>query len=156
MALQGLMEADFDAAEHYFAEGLRVDGLSRGDSEIVVRQLGALDSAIALSRLVEIAELGDERGLLAERVLESKGVVDRKRMAVIAADWRRRRDVATLRRVYHSFIDHLPEGTPIEDIIGLLGEPQRRAQNTIWYEAGGRSIYLEVDDRGRLGGCGLD
>lgn len=155
-SMQGLIECDPRAAEEFLTENLTLDGLSEEEAERVARHLGALGSARAVARLVAMEELGGNLGTPARKALDLLGLVDRGRIKALAEDWRRRKTADLLRSLYQLYVRHLPEGTPVADIIELLGEPDVRRPGSMSYRAEGRSLYLEVDNKDGVAGRGFD
>jgi hypothetical protein len=154
-ALQGLLEVDPREAEQFLVEELDLARLPGADAGMVVRHMAVLGTARSLSQLVEMEGFGGEVGDAAREVLERMGVVGRKRLALLGEEWRKTRTAEALRRIYRAYVAELPEGTPVRDVVGVLGEPDRRIGQSIFYEAEGRSLYLEIDNAGGLGGRSL-
>jgi hypothetical protein len=59
-----------------------------------------------------------------------------------ATEWLETKSVRALNRLYFDFISHLPEGVPLQPLVGILGAPQRQdsAQNP--------QVYVFSSDEG--------
>jgi len=155
-AMQGLIEIDRRSAEDFLVEQLDIRRLDAHEAERVAGHLGVLGTARSLARLVAMEQHGGELGAHARKTLERIGLVERGRIKALGDEWQRRKNSETLKAVYHLYVCHLPEGTPAEEVIEMLGEPDRRSPGAMWYQAEGRSLYLEIDDKGGIAGRGLD
>jgi phage FluMu protein gp41 len=99
-------------------------------------------------QLRTIRELGGEAGHLAERRLEALGEVDMSAMRTLAEEWQKTRDYEPLAALYYRYIVNQVGKLKISEIVRLVGKPDKRDGNTIWYVPNEwSSLYLEGDAR---------
>ena len=137
-------------AEEFLASRVDLAGLSDAGRQSVAAGLLQVGTDAAIARLRGIAALGDEAGEAALIALEILGAVPQERIEALADRWRRTRTRKSLSRLYSTYIERLPAGTPFERWLERLGHTDRKERG-IWIRpVDGGSLYLELDEEHRL------
>jgi hypothetical protein len=155
MAVRALLERDQGQADGVLTKGIKLKGLTEKELVSLARDLRWLNTPGAVARLQKIAERRDSAGAEAKRVLEAVSMPSTETLDALVTQWKRHRQRDALNRLYYAYISKLPEGTPMSDLLKLLGKPSRRLGLSRWYEVRGACLYLEEDMEGRLIGWKL-
>jgi hypothetical protein len=157
VALWALAENDPARAEELLANHLEVQKLSEDALKRVMTDLRSFRTPAAIRRLQQIEQMGGHLAPEALNILEGWGFVSRVKLEALAEKWRKAHDRDALNRIYHVYINHLPESTvAMEELERLLGKPTQRRGKDLWYETEGACLFLESDQQGRLRGRKLN
>jgi len=150
-ALYVLMSRERGWVEDFLLDRLRKEPLTPRESRVRVIALSVLATARALAELLRLRNEGGGLGVECEQLLESKGLVPSKLVEERAAKWRAERKAEDLQWLHSVHIARLQEGTPLGEVVRLLGEPDGRAEGVIWYTLGEESGYfVRLDTAGRI------
>lgn len=151
-ALAAWVHLDASASGLFLTSTLALAGLPTGPLSVVVGTLVRLGSPPAIDRLREVAGRSDAVGERARAGLEIAGAEPPVGIERLSAEWRQTRRSEALARLYNTYIEGLPAGTPFGPWRVRLGEPSSEVDGSLWYKSadGGYRLYLEVDREGRL------
>jgi hypothetical protein len=117
----------------------------------VVSCLLNLDSPRVRELLMAIKAIGGHAGKRAEFQLEACGLPDMAKVRALAAKWRETRAQEVLHELYLRYLTHQGGKIKIAQIVKLMGPPDRRRGNDIWYAPNDScSVYLQGDAKGVL------
>jgi hypothetical protein len=61
--------------------------------------------------------------------------------------WQHDQDIRTLNALSNDWLQHIYEGCPLDEVIAIMGQPQRQGPHHAWYVSKeGPAMYLEITD----------
>ncbi len=125
--------------------------LDEAAREELVRAVGRYLSPAAVARLRELEQLGGRPAGVARSVLEARGLASLEPIQELARQWRSSRSPDLLHSLYLRYVTHQVGKALIEDLVRLLGRPDRRDGNFVWYMPNSATaLFLEGDSEGVL------
>jgi hypothetical protein len=151
LGLQALIENDMEDAESFLVGEVDLNSMTDLQRTSMVMSLSIIGSAGALSKLVEMEEMGGQAGRSARYALEKAGAMRLDEIEELSREWKGQRSGEALARLYRGHIIRL-YGAPMSDILDLLGEPTRRYETSYYYENENEDtcLSLEEDREGRF------
>jgi hypothetical protein len=150
-AFEQLRRLDPKGAEQLLVDRVDVRALDESQREEFVRALSRYVSPAAVSRLEEMARLGGRPGEVATTVLEGRGLLGLEQIEDLAKQWRSSRSPDLLHSLYLRYVANQVGKVSIRDVVALLGRPDRRDGNLVWYMPNSATaLFLEGDAKGLL------
>jgi hypothetical protein len=132
--------------------GMPVEPLSDAERKRLIGHLRHADQPKVFGKLREIEALGGEAGVEARRTRENLGGIDPENLELIASEWRARRARDSLIRLYDTYVIHLPIGSSVERLLGLLGTPSHHSPHDYRWDTDEDgpiqlAVFTDADER---------
>jgi hypothetical protein len=123
-------------------------------AQSVFAEMVALGGPLVLARIEQLAAQNGPMAQTAATFLDERGPVTPEKIAAKSARWHKNRAGRDLKWLFFRHIEpETPQGSSIEAILTLLGEPSKRGEGFCEWRSKDspiHSIYLETDKSGKL------
>jgi len=149
-AVTVLTQADREAASKLVQEIDFARSFPAEHQRIIGQQLASVNTDASLIKLDEFLASQDDPKLGIWCFRQSTRYVP---VEELGRRWQKNHDTATLNLLMSEWIQHVYEGYPLENVVAIMGQPQRSGRHYVHYMSNeGHVIHLETNDSGQVFG----